>query len=114
MASALDTKELDKLMRMNVEQLETEAGLTNTIKAQLKQHERQFLAERETLKTELDNAPPGEEGRVRDAIKVNDDNIIDNEKELLALETKRTLLGLLKKGFVGHIPSLPPLELLPS
>lgn len=108
MASALDTKELDKLMRMNVEQLETEAGLTNTIKAQLKQHERQFLAERETLKTELDNAPPGEEGRVRDAIKVNDDNIIDNEKELLALETKRTLIGALKKGFTGHIPSLPP------
>lgn len=105
MVSTMETKELDKLMHMNMEQLEVEANASNLSKAQLKQNEKTFLAEREHLKTELDKAAPGDEARIRAAIKTNDENIVDNEKELLTLETKRRLIGLLKKG---HLPSLPP------
>ena len=99
MAAAIETKELDKLLTLNQQQLEEEANATNLTKAQLKSNERTFLAEREILKGELAQAPVEEATRIRAAIKTNDDNILRNESEQEALEIKRRLIGLLKKGF---------------
>ena len=99
MATAIETKELDKLLTLNQQQLEGEANATGITKAQLKSNERTFLAEREILRGELAQAPVEEATRIRAAIKTNDDNILSNESEQAALETKRRLIGLLKKGF---------------
>ena len=117
MAAAIEAKELDKLLQLTLEDLEIEAGVANTSKAQLKHNERTFLAEREHLRDELDKAPtPDEATRIRAAIKANDDNIVTNEAEMLALDTKRKLIGMLKKSFDSPDPvassaemTLPPI-----
>ena len=105
MASAIETKELDKLLTKNQQELETEANATGITKAQLKSNERTFLAERETLRGELAQAPIEEAARIRAAIKTNEDNILSNEAEQAALEMKRRLIGVLKKGFDSTNPA---------
>ena len=61
MASAMENKELDKLLHMSAEQLDVEANVTSTTKAQLKHNEKTFLEEREILKRELETAAVGDE-----------------------------------------------------
>ena len=104
MAAQIEVKELNKIILMKEDELELEFNTSATIEAQLKDNERKYLVNREHLREELDEAlkNKSDDVQIRQAIKRNDEDIVDNEKEILANASKKNLISALRKNRRGE------------
>ena len=80
--ASLPLPEITRFLNLNQEELEIEASTRATVTAQLKQSERQFLAQRVDLRAKQTIPPSANDAQITAELDSLADDILKNEEEL--------------------------------
>ena len=96
--ASLPLPEITRFLNLNQEELEIEASSRATVTAQLKQGERQFLAQRVALRAKQTIPPSADDAQVQADLDSLADDILKNEEELARNDAIVLLIAKLRTG----------------
>ena len=96
--ASLPLPEITRFLNLNQEELEIEASTRATVTAQLKQSERQFLAQRVDLRAKQTIPPSANDAQITAELDSLADDILKNEEELARNDAIVLLIAKLRTG----------------
>ena len=96
--ASLPLPEITRFLNLNQEELEIEASSRATVTAQLKQTERQFLAQRSDLRDKQTIPPSANDAQIQAELDSLADDILKNEEELARNDAIVLLIAKLRTG----------------
>ena len=96
--ASLPLPEITRFLNLNQEELEIEASSRATVTAQLKQIERQFLAQRSDLRNKQTIPPSANDAQIQAELDSLADDILKNEEELARNDAIVLLIAKLRTG----------------
>ena len=96
--ASLPLPEFTRFLNLSQEELEIEASTRATVTAQLKQRERQFLAQRADLRAKQTIPPPANDAQITAELNSLADDILKNEEELARNDAIVMLIAKLRTG----------------